>query len=208
MPRIPDRSPTTSVFRSVSLCLVLSLSLAGCAETASSGAEATEIDLPPMQWDFRPDSELLTRAVLSALSEHGAALAQETPADVQAWCPGYPTADPADREAFWSGFLSALAKYESTWNPKAVGGGGQWFGMTQISPATARGYGCDAKTGNALLDGPSNLSCAIRIMAVTVPRDGVIAAGRGGVAADWAPLLSTSKRNSMRAWTSAQPYCQ
>ena len=208
MPRIPDLSTTTSLLRAASLCLALSLSLAGCADMVTSDADATEVDLPPMQWDFRPDSDLLTSAALDALSEHGAALALETPADVVAWCPGYPTADPEDREAFWSGFVSALAKFESTWNPKAVGGGGQWFGLTQISPATARGYGCEAKTGNALLDGPANLSCAIRIMAVTVPRDGVIAAGRGGVAADWAPLLSANKRESMRQWTSAQPYCQ
>jgi hypothetical protein len=161
-----------------------------------------------MQWDFRPDAEVLTRAALDALAGHGTALARISPADVERWCPGYPEADAQDREAFWAGFLSALAKYESTWNPKAVGGGDQWFGLTQISPATARGYGCAARTGNALLDGPANLSCAIRIMAVTVPRDGVIAAGGAGVAADWAPLLSASKRESMRSWTAAQPYCR
>ncbi|WP_425093347.1 hypothetical protein [Tropicimonas sp. S265A] len=44
-------------------------------------------------------------------------------------------------------------------------------------------------------------------MAVTVPRDGVVSAGRGGVAADWAPFLSETKRNDMIAWTRAQPYC-
>ncbi|ABV92950.1 conserved hypothetical protein [Dinoroseobacter shibae DFL 12 = DSM 16493] len=183
--------------------------LAGCStgSTARDGGGGTA-DLPVAQWDFRPDSDQLTRAALDALSSHGAALPLVTPADVRQWCPAYLDADRADREAFWAGFLSALAKYESTWNPKAVGGGGRWFGLTQISPATARGYGCAAATGNALLDGPANLACAIRIMAVTVPRDGVIAAGGAGVAADWAPLLSPPKRESMRSWTSAQPYCQ
>ncbi|WP_424967777.1 MULTISPECIES: transglycosylase SLT domain-containing protein [unclassified Dinoroseobacter] len=183
----------------IAVCLV-----AACGGRAERGAP----DLPVTQWDFRPDAEALTGAALAALATHGAALPAGTPADVRDWCPAYLRAGPEDRAAFWTGFLSALAKYESTWNPQAVGGGGQWFGLTQISPATARGYGCRATTGNALLDGPANLSCAIRIMAVTVPRDGVIAAGRGGVAADWAPLLSTSKRQSMQAWTAAQPYCR
>lgn len=183
----------------VGLCLV-----AACSGRAERGGS----DLPVTQWDFRPDAEVLTEAALAALDTHGAALPAGTPADVRDWCPAYLRADTEDRAAFWTGFLSALAKYESTWNPEAVGGGGQWFGLTQISPATARGYGCRATTGTALLDGPANLSCAIRIMAVTVPRDGVIAEGRGGVAADWAPLLSASKRESMRAWTAAQPYCR
>lgn len=189
------------VLLGIGLCV-----LAGCGTAREDNADTS--GLPVTQWDFRPDSDQLTGAALVALSTHGAALPTVTPADVRDWCPAYLRADQADRAAFWTGFLSALAKYESTWNPQAVGGGGQWFGLTQISPATARGYGCSATTGNALLDGPANLSCAIRIMAVTVPRDGVIAEGGGGVAADWAPLLSASKRETMRSWTAAQPYCQ
>ena len=88
-----------------------------------------------------------------------------------------------------------------------VGGGGRWFGLVQISPGTARGYGCEAKSGQALLDGEKNLSCAIRILSTTVPRDGVVAAGGGGIAADWGPFVSSAKRKDMRDWVSGQSYC-
>jgi hypothetical protein len=45
-------------------------------------------------------------------------------------------------------------------------------------------------------------------MARTVPRDGVIAAGGRGVAADWGPLKSSAKRADMQAWLRAQSYCK
>lgn len=134
-----------------------------------------------------------------------------TPKDIRDWCPGYARADLATRRAFWVGFLSALAKHESTWNPRAVGGGGLWYGLLQILPATARLFGCKARTGAALKDGAANLSCGIRIMAQTVTRDGVISARRprwSGVAADWGPLRKAAKREEMAAWLKAQDYCQ
>jgi len=133
------------------------------------------------------------------------------PRDISAWCPAYSAAADADRRAFWVGFLSALAKHESTYKPAAVGGGGKWFGLVQISPATARGYDCNAGSGEALKNGAANLSCAVRIMAVTVPRDGVIYGRDGGwqgVSADWGPLRSSSKRADMATWLRKQPYCQ
>jgi hypothetical protein len=105
------------------------------------------------------------------------------------------------------GLLSSLAKHESTWRPEAAGGGGQWFGLLQISPATARGYGCQARTAEALKDGSANLACAIRIMSVTVPRDGVVAANGRGIAADWGPFHQAKKREEMRTWVRSQPYC-
>jgi len=61
---------------------------------------------------------------------------------------------------------------------------------------------CRPETGEA------NLSCAIRIMAHTVPRDGVVAAGGGGVAADWGPFNVAVKRADMADWTRAQSYCR
>jgi hypothetical protein len=138
----------------------------------------------------------------------GQALMTMVPSDIKTWCPAYEGNNGLDRASFWVGLLSAMAKHESTWNPAAVGGGGQWFGLVQISPATARGYGCGATSGEALKDGTDNLSCAIRIMAHTVPRDGVVAAGMRGVAADWGPFHSASKRADMAAWTTQQSYCQ
>lgn len=188
------------------------LALTGCAvpdlhfntlfSTKTEPAEAA------MRWDHHPQAKVWTQTTLAALDAHGQHLIATMPADIDAWCPGYKTADEGGRKAFWTGLLSTLAKHESTWNPGAVGGGGKWFGLVQIAPATARHYGCAAKSGAALKDGAANLSCAVRILDVTVPRDGVVSRGMRGVAADWGPFHSSVKRQDMMTWMRAQPYCQ
>lgn len=166
--------------------------------------------IPVTQWDFRPEATEWSRAALAALRQHGKGLIEIAPGDIHTWCPGYARAQEPERRAFWVGFLSALAKYESTWRPDAVGGGGQWYGLLQILPGTARGYGCRARTGNELKDGAANLSCAIRIMSRTVRRDGVIHARSprwSGVSADWGPMRSEEKRRNMADWLRRQDYC-
>lgn len=184
----------------------LSLALSSCAAVSSD----RPMETTAMAWDHVPQSSDWERAGFSALRGHASVLTDIVPADVTEWCPGYPDASEDDRAAFWLGLLSALARHESTWNEQAVGGGGRWFGLVQISPATARHYGCNATSGNALLEGGANVSCALRIWATTVPRDGVISEGTRGVAADWGPLHPSQarKREEMRAWVSRQSYCQ
>lgn len=169
---------------------------------------ARDANVPATRWTHQPRHMLWNRAALSALKTHGQPLVDMVPADVRDWCPAYPEANEAQRRSFWVGFMSALAKYESTYRPNAVGGGGRWYGLLQILPATARGYGCNARSGTALKSGAANLSCAVRIMAVTVPRDGVIYGPNGrGVAADWGPMRSRAKRAEMAGWLKRQSYC-
>lgn len=166
--------------------------------------------LPRARWDFQDGAHLWTRVALSAVATHANVLTSVVPRDVDTWCPGYETASEEERRAFWVGMMSALSKHESTYNPRAVGGGNRWYGLLQIYPDTARRYGCYAQTGEALKNPASNLSCAARIMAVTVARDQAVALHDGrwrGVAADWGPMTSQSKRNEMSAWTRAQTYC-
>ena len=167
--------------------------------------------LPRMAWDRQRGTAIWTRAALSALQGHAAPLAQIVPQDIAAWCPAYPQADAAQRRAFWVGLSSALARYESTHRAGAVGGGGLYHGLLQILPATAKGYGCHARSGAALQNGAANLSCGLRIMARTVTRDGVIATQSGrwrGVAADWGPIRDTEKREQMQSWLRQQSYCR
>ncbi|MBS0123163.1 transglycosylase SLT domain-containing protein [Thetidibacter halocola] len=163
--------------------------------------------LPDARWANKGDRRGWTLAIVRALRAHAASLPDTVPRDIATWCPGYPTASREEREAFWVGLVSSLAWHESTHRPAAVGGGGQWYGLTQILPSTARLYRCKAKSGEALKDPEDNLSCALRIMARTVPRDGVISAGMRGVAADWGPFHSKRKREDMRAWVRSQEYC-
>ncbi|WP_324755030.1 transglycosylase SLT domain-containing protein [Roseovarius sp. Pro17] len=202
-----------------SLCLCALL----CAAPAAQIAHASDVvpttptrpaarsaEIPKARWDHRPGGAAWTRDALAALAQHGAPLVSTVPRDIAAWCPGYPSANVAQRRAFWVGFLSTLSKHESTYRAKAVGGGGLWFGLLQILPSTARGHGCRARTGGALKDGGDNLSCAIRIMARTVTRDKAIAIKEGrwrGVAADWGPLRISNKRTDMSSWLRGQSYC-
>lgn len=184
--------------------------LAQEVETASArfSPPAREENLPRTRWENVSDSHLWTRAALASLKDHASPLTRMVPRDIGEWCPAYPEASEAGRRAFWVGLLSTLAKHESTYRPYAVGGGGQWYGLLQILPGTARGYGCRARSGDALKHGPDNLSCALRIMTRTVQRDGVIASGMRGVAADWGPFHSASKRDDMKHWIRKQSYCK
>ena len=176
---------------------------------------ARDETVPQARWAHRPEAMLWTRSALAALGDHGRPLVNMVPGDILEWCPAYPQADADQRAAFWVGFMSALTKHESTYKPHAVGGGGLWYGLLQILPSTARAYKCRARNGAALKDGSANLSCGVRIMARTVPRDGVIHAYTRaskrrwrGVSADWGPMRSEVKRRDMAGWLKAQSYCQ
>ncbi len=196
----------TPVVKAIGLLALATL--AACAQGVAGPAVSTDPEWPTLAWGDTAQTEVWTEATMLALQDQGAPLLDLVPADIATWCPGYATATDDERAAFWAGLLSALAEHESTWNPAAVGGGGRWFGLVQISPATARAYGCAARSGSALQDGAANLACAVRIMSRTVLRDGVVAANRGGLAADWGPFSSAAKRAEMAAWTRSQPFCE
>lgn len=165
--------------------------------------------MPPMQWDVRPEGKDWTADTLAALAEHDHVLAETVPADVSAWCPGYASAPVTDRRAFWAGLMSAVARYESTWNPQASGGGGRYIGIMQISPVSADFHQCEADTVSELKNGSDNLECAAQMMAKAVARDGlVVGGGNRGIGRDWMPFRNAEKRAAMAAWTRAQPYCQ
>ncbi len=167
--------------------------------------------LPRTRWAHKPGSDLWTRSAMVSVSSYGDGLDSLIPRDIDAWCPAYRQNNAEDRRAFWVGMMSALAKHESTYNPRAVGGPDLWYGLLQIYPPTARGYGCRARTGEALKNPTENLSCAARIMNVTVARDNAIALHDGrwrGVAADWGPMSNRRKIPEMSAWTRAQDYCR
>ena len=187
------------------------IALSGLVLAVLAGCTAMQDNEPLVtvaRWDHKDEGAEWTATVLEALEGPGAPMVALVPEDIETWCPGYVTATLEERKAFWVGLLSALAKHESTWQPHVSGGGGLWHGLLQISPGTARGYGCEARSAAALKDGPANLRCAVRIMGVTVPRDGVISEGMRGIAADWGPFHQRSKRLEMAEWTRSLPYCQ
>lgn len=182
--------------------------VAGCADLAG---RAITPSVPVTQWDHRPEAREWTLSTMGAIASHGTSLIETPLADVDNFCPAYAEAGPAQRKAFWVGLFSGLAKFESTWNPRAAGAGGQYRGLLQIWPTSARNYGCEISDAGELYDGQKNLSCAVRIAAQAVERDGVVAGGPGnwgGVAADWPPLRNAAKRAEIAAFTRAQAYCR
>lgn len=185
--------------------------LAACAPVKIPGLASLlpASALPVMRWDTKPEAADWTTAALAAVASHDGDLADRVPADIKTYCPGYATAPLADRRAFWVGLMSATAKHESGFNPKAVGGGGRYVGLLQISPRTASLYHCTAATSTALKDGAANLECAVRIFAPHVAADGQVA-GRGnlGIARDWGPFHSAAARADIASWTAAQSYCK
>jgi hypothetical protein len=171
-----------------------------------------EIVVPVLHWDEQrpgmvaPANPAWGIALITAIRDREQLL-RTVPGDIAEWCPEYEENGLEERAAFWAGLVSALAWYESTHNPRAVGGGGQWFGLIQIAPATARYRDCAAGTGEALMNGSANLRCGVRIMAQNVLRDGVVSRGMRGVAAEWGPFHSRTRREAMRDWVSSQSYC-
>ncbi|MFV0411016.1 MAG: transglycosylase SLT domain-containing protein [Paracoccus sp. (in: a-proteobacteria)] len=178
----------------------------GLAERAVAKLPGAE-PLPEMHWEGRSGGDDWTRATLAALDAEGALLMSQVPTDVMEYCPAYARQSPENRRAFWAGFLSVIARYESSHNPAARGGGGRYLGLMQISPATARNFGCKG----SMLNGKDNMACAVKIAARQVGRDNAIARSGGGwrgVARDWMPLRNAAKRARIAAWTRQQPYCQ
>ena len=188
-----------------SLVAVSAFALAGCVAGATGKDTG---DQPAMRWDHRPEAATWTQTSMNIIAKNDAVLAAKVPADIEGWCPGYDDASMTERRAFWAGLLSATAKHESTWNPKASGGGGRYIGLMQISPQTARAYGCAATNPSDLKNGEANLACAIRIMSKQVGRDGVVAGGGNkGIGRDWGPFRSAAKRSDIAGWTKSQSYC-
>jgi soluble lytic murein transglycosylase-like protein len=164
---------------------------------------------PVMRWDHRPEAQAWTKSTMAAIATEDSNLAARVPADIEGWCPAYEKASIENRRAFWSGLLSAVAKYESSWNPAATAGKGRYIGVMQISPKSAANYNCDATTSKLLKDGAANLQCAVKMMARQVGRDGLVAGdGNRGIGRDWMPLHKKAWRADMKAWTSKQAYCQ
>ncbi|MGB8813561.1 MAG: transglycosylase SLT domain-containing protein [Paracoccaceae bacterium] len=195
--------------KTVCLGLVLALPLACTKVNLPELTALPASSLPAMRWDHRPEAAEWTTQTLVAVSSQDPVLAQSVPSDIAAWCPGYVTADLHQRRAFWVAMLSAVAKYESSWNPTASGGGGRYIGLTQISPKTARNHGCAATSAGALKDGSANLACAVKIVAAQVGRDRAVSGnGRRGMGRDWGPFSKAAKRAEMQSWTKAQSYCQ
>ena len=193
--------------KAMMIASALAAALAGC--TTDSTDIVSRATPPSMRWDSHPEAAAWTVNTLMAVAEEDQALATRVPADIATWCPGYTEASLMERRAFWVGLISAVGKYESSYNPRAAGGGGRYIGVMQISPRSAANYGCDATSAAALKDGKANLACAVEMVAHHVEKDGVaVGNGRQGIGRDWMPFRKANLRSDMANWVKSQSYCQ
>jgi hypothetical protein len=177
---------------------------------------------PPARWDFKQDGKAWTEVAHRAVDTVGGGLLSAVPSDIAAYCPRYASADPAARRAFWVYLLSALARYESNYDPKvtftesfpAFEGGPPVVsrGLLQLSYDSALGYGCPLSTPEDLHDPRTNIECGVRVMNRLVTRDGLVAGQSSGkwrgASAYWSPFRDATKRAAMAAATAEQPYCR
>ncbi len=185
------------------------------------GAPADPTSLPPARWDSRPAGSEWTRLALSGIDAHGQGLLAAVPSDIGLYCPRYAQASQADRRAFWVGLMSALARFESNFDPSvtftepniidAQGNRVISRGLLQVSRESANGYGCAIADEQQLHNPATNLACAARIMNRLVTRDGVVGSTASpwkGMAAYWSPFRRADRRAEMQQWTSVQAYCR
>lgn len=125
-----------------------------------------------------------TRTTESAVAQSG--LVKLVPKDVQYFCPAYPELGKTERQKFWVGLLSAMAKPESNFKPHrfyrekfrdSKGLNVVSRGLLQISieSANQKRYGCDIPYAAKLHDPAVNLRCGVKILSKWVSTDGIIA---------------------------------
>lgn len=150
------------------------------------------------------------------------ALLNHLPKDSGVYCPNYKNLTLIQREDFWIYLLSAMARYESNFNPDLKykesfydnnGKNVISRGLLQISIESSRGYNCGFANENEIHDPFKNLSCGLRILNKWMVNDGyigsrVIRSWRGG-ARYWSVLRSNgSSQKAIVKLTKALNYCK
>lgn len=188
-------------------------------------------------WDHVAQGAEWTRMSRGHLERYGDRLLTSVPRDIGRFCPGYSALDREGRAAFWIGLTSAMARFESNFDPRvsfdeyahcsnaacrarmttADGRHVVSRGLLQLSQESANGYiGCPAPPRDELrLHEPDlNLRCTVAVMQGRVHRDGVISERDGqswrGGAAYWSVLREPNGRDTLakiRTFTGGLPQC-
>lgn len=128
----------------------------------------------------------------SALETIRARISQlERARDVDEFCPDYQRASNTQREACWLRLVSAVSKFESSFNPRDTyreRTGQLSIGLLSLS----RGECPEARSESALKHAENNLRCGIRIMAELIAKDGVIENSAHRGASDYWSVLRRS----------------
>jgi len=200
------------------------LTLTACASgtVGTGGVSSAPIfgSAPSAAWDTQPAGRQWTAVALAAIDRLAPQLSSVTPTDIDAFCPGYRNASPANRRAFYVSLLAEIAKYESNFDPTvrftetAVDSRGQRIvsrGLLQLSQESANGYGCAIASAEQLHDPTTNLECGVRIVDRWLTRDQVVAGYASGAwrgaSRYWSVLRDREKLADIQTALNAKPYC-
>lgn len=138
-------------------------------------------------WDSKSSGGLWTQTVLLEYQERKSSLDQA--ADLPDFCPGFFSASKEQKETCWLRLISAMAYFESTFNPKATYK--EHTGTLSIGLLMMNADHCPkANTETALKDGVNNIHCAMTRMERLIKRDQAISGPKEarGAAAYWSVL--------------------
>lgn len=159
-------------------------------------------------WDHLPEGDSWNRSVLGRV--HAKQKTFELARDLDDFCPGYANANSAQKDTCWLRIVSAIARYESNFNPRATyleHTGRTSVGLLMMNPDHCPG----AHTVEALKDATLNINCAMDRMRLLISRDHSLsgAAPKRGAAAYWSVLrppytfrgLELGKKAHIQAFT-------
>lgn len=199
-----------------SVCVALILMLIACQHGRRGPADADYA-----LWSAANGDGNWTQA--AERSVRRTALARQTPNDISQFCPEYVRLDRDTRIMFWVALLSAMAKYESNFDPglayteKFTDGAGEQVvsrGLLQLSieSASQPRYDCEIARAVQLHDPAANISCGVNILSTWVRSDGVIAFKDGeprGGARYWSVLrASNPARAEISSLTRGLEFCE
>jgi len=157
------------------------------AATLPSEPPSPVIGVDPAAWSSLPVGRAWTAVTLAAVTENLSSF--ERAADKQTYCPGYSRASLAQRKICWVRLVSAVAEYESDFNPTnkyQEANGSYSVGLLQLSTGE-----CAGATSIAGLQNPANnLRCGTRKMAALIESYGYVTSPDNlhGAAAYWSTL--------------------
>ena len=88
----------------LALVVIATLTVSSCETTGPTGptgpGSSPVFGYPPAAWDVRPEGRQWTTLTHNAIDTLAPELVSIVPADIDAFCPGYRNATPANRRAF------------------------------------------------------------------------------------------------------------
>jgi soluble lytic murein transglycosylase-like protein len=204
--------------------LATAILLAACAAGTTIGGGVSSAPIfgyPSVAWDVRPEGRQWTTIANAGIDRLAPQLTAVAPTDIDAFCPGYKTASPANRRAFYVSLLGEIARFESNFDPSvkftesfndARGQRVVSRGLLQLSQESANQYGCAIASAEQLHDPATNIECGVRILDRWLTRDQVVAGYASGAwrgaSRYWGVLRDREKLVDIQAATNAQPYCK